>query len=255
MPTLSPTGMRNGNQKFCPFSPRPVNRLKILSLVFAMAAAAAPSRAGILLSFNFNDITSASISTLQYQTGNRLVYNATFADWARSGFHATHAIQLSGAVHGGPGDYAIMIYGDNTLTQQTAFAANASGVTYYVSYDIGPSVYTNPTQATQAGDTFLVRLLRDNNSVLAQNYVAPGAWSGTQTFTKTYFSYVGDGSGPLRIKLESGNTQTRFAGAIDNLAFWDSVPTDVPEPQTALAAAVMLVAGAGFRRGHRRRIA
>jgi hypothetical protein len=211
------------------------------ALVFSSQANAA-----LLLGFDFNNITSSSISTTQYQTGNPLVYNATFADWSKSGFNATHAIQLSGAVHGGAGDYAIMIYGDNTLTQQTAFAANDLGQTYYVSYDIGPTVYADPNQATQAGDTFLVSLLRNNDSVLASNSVAPGAWAGVQTFNQAYFSYVGDGSGPLRIKLESGNTLTRFAGAIDNVSFWDSqpVPSNVPEPGQ-VAASLLLLAGIG----------
>ena len=208
----------------------------------------APARSALLTSFGFDDITSASISTTQYQTGNWLVFNAVFNGWDRSGFNATHAIQLSGAVHGGPGNYAIMIYGNNTLTQQTAFAANDFGQTYYVSYDIGPTVYATPNEATQAGDTFVVNLLRNDNSVLASNAVAPGAWAGVQTFNQAYFSYVGDGSGPLRINLQSGNTQTRFAGAIDNMAFWDSVPTAaVPEPGTWAAAALLLGAAGSVR--------
>jgi len=204
-------------------------RINLLVTV-AILAVAHSARASSLQSYSFDDITSASISTTQYQTGNRLVYSADFADWNKSGFNATHAIQLSGSVQGGPGDYAIMIFGNNVLTQKTAFAANDQGTTYYVSYDIGPTVYTAPAQATLAGDTFLVELLRNDNSVLASNYVAPGAWSGVQNFTQTYFSYQGDGSGDLRIRLSSGNTQTRFAGAINNVAFWDSQP--VPEPST-----------------------
>ena len=227
-----------------------------MRLFFSLLAAAflcVPARAELLISFGFDDIVSASISNPQYQTGNRLVFNAVFDDWAKTGFNATHAIQLSGATWGGPGDYAIMIYGDNTLTQQTPFAANTLGQTYYVSYDIGPTVYADAWQATQAGDTFVVNLLRNNGSVLASNSVAPGAWTGTQTFTQAYFSYVGDGSGPLRINLQSGNTLTRFAGAIDNMAFWDSVPTPaaIPEPGT-WAAAALLVGGAAFVRWRRR---
>ena len=223
--------------------------MKLLASIFVALIACAPARSELLISFGFDDIVSSSTSNLQYQTGNRLVYNAVFDGWTRSGFNATHAIQLSGATWGGPGDYAIMIYGDNTLTQQTAFAANDLGQTYYVSYDIGPTVYADAFQATQAGDTFVVNLLRNDNSVLASNAVAPGAWTGTQTFTQAYFSYVGDGSGPLRINLQSGNTLTRFAGAIDNMAFWDSepVPAAVPEPGT-WAAAALLAGGAAFVR-------
>ena len=226
--------------------------MKLFASLLAASALCASVRADLLIGFSFDDIVSASISNPQYQTGNRLVFNADFAGWVKSGFNATHAIQLSGATWGGPGDYAIMIYGNNTLTQQTAFAANDLGKTYYVSYDIGPTVYADAFQATQAGDTFLVSLLRTNDTVLATNAVAPGAWAGVQTFNQAYFSYVGDGSGPLRINLQSGNTQTRFAGAINNMAFWDSVPTEqVPEPGT-WAAAALLVGTAGCVRWRRR---
>ena len=220
------------------------NLPKFIHAGIAILLASVQSQAALLLDFGFNDIVSSSISTTQYQTGNRLVFNAVFGDWDRGGFNATHAIQLSGAVHGGAGDYAIMIYGDNVLTQKTPFAANDSGQTYYVSYDIGPTVYADPNQATQAGDTFLVQLLRGDNSVLASNSVAPGAWNGVQTFSQAYFSYVGDGTGSLRIRLASGNTMSRFVGAIDNMAFWDSVPTAVPEPGQ-VAASLVLIAGIG----------
>jgi hypothetical protein len=227
----------------------------LVAALFAVFTLNSHLRAELLISFGFDDLTSASISTTQYQTGNWLVYNAVFSGWTKSGFNATHAIQLSGAVHGGPGDYAIMIYGDNTLTQQTAFAANTLGQTYYVSYDIGPTVYSDPGQATQAGDTFLVSLLRTDNTVLTTNAVTPGAWSGVQTFNQAYFSYVGDGSGSLRINLQSGNTQTRFAGAINNMAFWDSVPTTpIPEPGTWAAMAIF-AGGAAFAGWRRRKSA
>ena len=227
--------------------------MKLFASLFAAVFLCASAKSELLISFGFDDIISSSISATQYQTGNWLVFNAVFNGWDRSGFNSTHAIQLSGAVHGGPGNCAIMIYGNNTLTQQTAFAANDLGQTYYVSYDIGPTVYATPNEATLAGDTFVVNLLRNDNSVLASNTVAPGAWAGVQTFTQAYFSYVGDGTGPLRINLQSGNTLTRFAGAIDNMAFWDSepVPAAVPEPGT-WAAAALLVGGAAFMRWRRR---
>lgn len=90
-----------------------------------------------------------------------------------------------------------------------------------------------------------INLLRGDDSILAFNLFAPGPWAGVQTFTKAYFSYVGDGSGPLRLQIRSeqpGNG--RFNGAVDNIAFWDSVP--VPEPSTyilsALAATVLAAA-------------
>lgn len=236
------------------FGPCVTTRTAAAALAIAAFVGISGQRAatgGMLVGLDFNDITSASISTTQYQTGNWLVFNATFGGWDRAGFNAAHALQLSGTVQGGAGDYALMIYGDNVATQKTGFAANTSGTTYYVSYLIGPTVYSSPSQATQAGDTFRVNLLRADNSILASNDVAPGAWTGTQTFSQQYFSYVGDGTGPVRMQLLSGNTLTRFAGAIDNVAIWDTVP--VPEPTTG-AMALACVAFGGFsmwRRGRR----
>lgn len=193
--------------------------------------------------FDFDDVTSASISTTQLDTGNRLVYNATYESFDRSGFNAIHAIQLSGAAHGGTGDYAVMIYGNNIVTQKTGFAANVLNKNYYVSFDIGATVYSTPSEATQAGDNFRINLLRADNSLLRSVDVTPGAWTGTQTFTRSYFSYLGDGTGDVRLQLMSGNTQTRFAGAVDNMMLWDSVPTatGVPEPSSLS----LLVVGLG----------
>lgn len=104
---------------------------------------------------------------------------------------------------------------------------------------------------------FLVELLRNDNSVLASNAVAPGAWAGVQTFNQAYFSYTGDGSGPLRLRLSSGNTQTRFAGAIDNMAFWDSEPTPsaVPEPGQVAASLLLLGCIGGYVFLKRRKVA
>lgn len=204
--------------------------------------------ASVLASFNFDDITSASISTTQSNTGNWLVYNSTYNSFDRSGFNAIHAIQLSGSTHGGAGDYAVMIYGDNVVTQKNGFAANDTGKTYYVSFDIGPTVYSSLSQATQAGDTFRINLLRSNNSLLHTVDITPGAWAGVQTFTRSYFSYVGDGTGDVRLQLMSGNTLTRFAGAVDNMAFWDTTPVPEPSALSLLAAGFVGLAVLRYRR-------
>ena len=226
-----------------------VNPFRLLSIAFACLWAH-PSLAAVLVTYNFDDVTSASISTTQLDTGNRLVYNATYGSFDRSGFNAIHAIQLSGAVHGGAGDYAVMIYGNNVVTQKTGFAANDLNKTYYVSFDIGPTVYSSMSQATQAGDTFRINLLRADNSLLATRDVTPGAWAGVQIFNRSYFSYVGDGTGDVRLQLQNGNTLARFAGAVDNMSFWDSVPTAIPEPSSAS----LLLAGLAVLLGRKRRI-
>jgi hypothetical protein len=56
------------------------------------------------------------------------------------------------------------------------------------------------------------------------------------------------------MQLLSANTLTRFAGAIDKVAIWDSVPTasTVPEPSTLVISAAGIV-GAGMHRWRSRK--
>lgn len=57
----------------------------------------------------------------------------------------------------------------------------------------------------------------------------------------------GDGTGPIRMQLLSGNTQTRFVSTIDNVAIWNTVP--VPEPSSyALALAGLACGGSALQR-------
>ena len=184
-------------------------------------------RADQLQSVDFNGFYNYLVSTTQYQTGNPLVYQASITNWVVSGFHAAHGMQLS------PVNWAVMIYGDNKMTEQTGFSANQAGVTYYMSYDIGPTVYSAPSQQTQNSDALEIQVLRADGTVLADNTVHPGAWSGTQTFSRQYFSYTGDGSGDVRMSVFSATPGSGdFAGAIANMSLWNSVPNSVPEPST-----------------------
>ena len=220
------------------------SRLVAGTVIALLSLSPTIARAELLAFFDLNGITNAQISNLQYQTGNQLVYGANLTDWTKSGFNAVHAIQLSGSTPGGAGNYAVMIFGDNLITQTTAFAANDAGKTYYASYDIGPTVYATASQATQAGDQLRINLLRADDSILASSVVAPGAWQGVQTFSQASFSYVGDGSGSLRLQIRSEQPANgRFAGAVDNMAFWDSPPVPVPEPSSYGIALGGLVCG------------
>lgn len=200
------------------------------------------AQASRLISVDFNGFHDYRVSTTQYQTGHQLVYGASITNWAVSGFNAAHGMELS------PGNWAVMIFGDNRMTQQAGFAANAAGTTYYMSYEVGPTVYSNPFQQTQATDALEVQVLRGDGSVLASQTVAPGAWSGTQAFRQQYLSYVGDGSGDVRMAVFSATPGSgHFAGAIADMSLWDSAPVaNLPEPATAsllgLAALGLLAA-------------
>ena len=213
----------------------------LLTGAAAALAGATAANAGLLQYFDLDGIYNAQTSTTQYQTGNQLVFGASMTGWTHSGFNAIHAFRWS------PTNYAVMIYGNNQLTMNTGFAANDLGVTYYVALDIGATVYSTPSQATAAGDAVRINLLNSANQVVATQDFAPGAWNGTQTFTRMAFSYVGTGSGVVRLQITNSNpANPRFAGAVDNIAFWDSNP--VPAP-----AALSLFAAAGALTGSRRR--
>ncbi len=209
--------------------------------VMTVLAGATSASAGVLKFLDLDGIYNAQVSTTQYQTGNPLIYGASMADWTHSGFNAIHGFRWS------PTNYAVMIYGNNQLTMNSGFAANDAGVTYYVALDIGATVYSTPSQATAAGDAVRINLLNSANQVVATQDFAPGPWNGAQTFTRMAFSYIGDGSGAVRLQITNSNpANPRFAGAVDNIAFWDSNP--VPAP-----GAAALLGLAGLVGGRRRK--
>jgi len=64
-------------------------------------------------------------------------------------------------------------------------------------------------------------VLRANDTVLQSNTFLSGVWSGLQTFTARSFTYVGDGSGDVRLRVRTVNQGVgRFGGAIDDLSIY-----------------------------------
>jgi len=111
----------------------------------------------------------------------------------------------------------------NIFTQKKGFAANDKGHTYTVTFDVGPAVYQALSQTTAAKDQIAVELLRTDATVLKKHLVRPGKWEGKTFFANRRFSYVGDGSGPLRFRISPVYTSgTRFYGAIDSLQVFGS---------------------------------
>jgi len=109
--------------------------------------------------------------------------------------------------------------GNNVVTQDGAFAANDDGVSYTVSFDVGPTVWADGSQATVRGDQVLIELLNPSGKVVAAHAATPGPWRGAQTFTSGGFTYKGDGTGKVRFRLSptGKSSSVRFYGAIDNL--------------------------------------
>lgn len=202
------------------------------------------ARSATIASFNLNGIHDGFYdSGTQYQTGNFIKYQAALTGWTYSGFNAIHALQI------GPNNWALMVYSGgapNTYTLDSGFSANTVGVTYWVSYDIAPTVYVNSGQATREVDLLRISVLNALGGTVASNDVSTGAWAGSQAFHQEYFSYVGDGVGDAKLRITSGNPGSGyFAGAVDNIAFESTQP--IPEPTSVLLLGVG-TAGIALRR-------
>ena len=108
----------------------------------------------------------------------------------------------------------------NGITLREGISANEVGVRYHVSWQAGPSVWSDASQATQAEDGLLVQVLRSDDTVLAYYAASPGAWNAGArgvAFAPMAFGYTGDGTGPVRLHVTSNRSTGRFGGVIDRL--------------------------------------
>jgi hypothetical protein len=109
----------------------------------------------------------------------------------------------------------------NVLTLEKPIAANEKGVPYELSFAAGPSVWAGASQATTKDNGLQVDLLREDGSVLKGFRHQPGAWSrkkDSQKMKPVHFTYSGDGSGGIRIRLSTSTPGSpKFGGAIDDL--------------------------------------
>ncbi len=155
-------------------------------------------------------------AALQPGTRRPLKHSATLPRWDVQGFNAIHAVQRADST------WATQVFaspeGDNTLTLRTGLPANEKGRAYIARLQAGPTVYGDPGKATRNDDRFTIELLRPDDSVLKKHVVTPGAWSGKEAFAQHEFSYQGDGSGDLRIRIAPVPTEkARFTGAISHI--------------------------------------
>jgi len=206
--------------------------------------------AATIFTENFSGYSGTQNAT-QYQTGLNVAYGGNVFGWSNLGDGTMHAVDLSGS-----GNWAIMLWQNNVITQTVGIAANDSGSSYEVNFDYGTAVYADAPERTLSTDALLVELLRSNDSVLASQFFFPGAWddTGNQNLDRGLqgtLPYVGDGTGDLRLRIGPAPAtfnQGHFAGEIDNLSV-----NLIPEPST-YALLVMAVVGLGaqwWRRGRK----
>ena len=160
----------------------------------------------------------------QYQTGLPVRHSGVVPNWTKTG--DGHAVVIDGNI-------AVSLYSGNasgsvqpdTLTYDSDIAANDAGATYRVAFEAGPSVWAHHSQITTAEDGLVIEILRGDGSVLASYDHLPGAWQESQELSPDEFTYTGDGSGPVTIRVRTLRTVSNtFSGAIDNLEVYLAPP-------------------------------
>ena len=219
-----------------------MNKNTVIKRVLIASAAVAcldgTAGAATIFTEDFNTF-GGSVNNTQSGTGYHFDGPVTFADWVDTGFNAAHVVDLS---HPADTNYAAMIFAGrtgqpaseaNVLTQAAGIAANDSGTNYDISFLIGPTVGGGAGSATIAADGLVIDVLRGDDSVLATYTSQPGAWGGgpAHPMSPDSFSYIGDGTGDVRIRIRSLLTNVqRHSGAIDDLVVSS---TPIPEPSSA----------------------
>jgi hypothetical protein len=203
-----------------------MNRLMI---VIGMSLALCLSASAQIFSEDFNAYSGNQNAT-QVDSNLEVAFGGTLAGWTGSGAGAIHAVDLANT--GGqsnPSNWAMMFFRDNVMTS-SAIAANDGGASYQVSFSAGPAVYASAGQATTAADGLIIDVLR-GATVIATHTHLPGTWAGSQALSADSFSYIGDGSGNVQIRVRTVNSgASRFGGAIDDI---DVVLLPSPAPPFA----------------------
>jgi hypothetical protein len=186
---------------------------RLATLAAGVLCAVVPAWADPIFSDNFDGYVDGNQNTVQVDTGYLVSYGGNLPGWDKGGAGAIHAVDLTAA-----GSYAVMIFQDNTITLTAGIDANDSAFAYQVDFSGGGAVYADRGQATTAADGLIFDILREDGSVLFSYNYLPGAWPGDEILTPASFQYVGDGSGPVRLRIHAINVVGRFNGAVDDLS-------------------------------------
>ena len=169
-----------------------------------------------LFSDDFGGLNGAQQTGNQCTTNKPVYGTAALPAWTVSGgIHPIHGINMNGA-----SDYAVQFHDANTMIMNTGVAANTTGTTYTVGFRGGPTTWADCGQGTAAGEVVRFEVVRANGTTLATFDYVPGAWNNAQTLTPTSFSYAGDGSGLVRLRITDVTPNSKFAGAVDDLAIY-----------------------------------
>jgi len=224
--------------------PLPVAAVMAITAMFAGLSSAS---ADVIFTEDFSSY-SGNLYATQADTGDQLAYGGSVPGWTGAGVDAIHAVEL------GSGDWAVMLYYDNSITLDAGVDANDNGQNYALSFDYGTGNYNSESQGTGVTDGLTVELLRGDDSVLAEQTYMPGAWGpGNYDFEaglQGTLSYTGDGTGDLSIEiLDSNPTDPVFGGSIGNVSL-----SSAPEPGGFVLAGPCLAA-LGYFIARRRRTA
>ena len=166
----------------------------------------------VLFSESFPTLTGSPSNDVgaQCNTGKTLHAFADLPGWTKSGTNAVHVVELSA------GNYAPMFYDTNQILMNTAVAANTAGITYTVAFKGGPAVY-GCGQDTQAGSGLVFDVINPSDVVVGTYNYFPAVWAGSETLTPASFTYVGNGTGDVRLRIHDNVNDNRFGGTIDDI--------------------------------------
>lgn len=110
----------------------------------------------------------------------------------------------------------------NLLELREPIEANHRGETYRVSLRLAPTAWAAAPQGTAEHDGIVIRILRaSDGSQVAFHFLESRPWAdgrNATAFEPKEFAYTGDGSGPVRLRLEPFPLNSnRFGGAVDDL--------------------------------------
>jgi len=109
----------------------------------------------------------------------------------------------------------------NIVTTKQAYPVNEKGKAYRVAFKIAPTVWAGEGQATAPGDGVIVRLINQDDQVVASHFASAQGWKRGKNagkFKAVEFSYRGDGVGDVRVQLQPYPLNSgRFGAAVDDV--------------------------------------